>query len=292
MEEVTQKIRLYKPEITKSSLDLYVKNIKNLYFNIFDEIKFDIKKFNKFKRIEKYIEKHYNNNHTKRNLYINVVILLSAFKSRKSLIQRYYFKWKDLNSSITESYNNNEKSESDKQNEIKWGDVLHVKELLKNIYNEKKTEDNIQNYLILCLYTEIPPLRLVYASVDYNDIGDNNYIDIEKKKLILRQYKTKSKYGIKEYELSDNIIDLINEKQKYGFEYLLVNNKQKMSNIYLNRKLNRVFKQHLDRNKNVGVNILRKAFIEHHFGYDPNKKKIAAMMNHSPGMQQSVYTKK
>lgn len=292
MDEVSNKIRAYKPDITDSSLKLYIKNISNLYFNVFDEIEFDVNKFNRFKRVEKYIDTHYDNTHTRRNLYINIVVLLRAYKFKKSLIQRYYNKWKELNDSISQSYNNNEKSEHDKQNEITWPDVLNVKQTLKHLYEHAPTHDNLQNYLILCLYTDIPPLRLVYASVDYEDKGDNNYVDVDKKHLILRQYKTKSKYGIKTYELSDDIISLIKQKQQYGYDYLLVNGLKKMSNVNLNRTLNRLFKEHLNKDKNVGVNMLRKAFINHHFKYDENKSKIAHMMNHSPGMQSSVYTKK
>jgi len=63
--------------------------------------------------------------------------------------------------------------------------------------------------LLLCMYTMIPPQRNDFYDVSFDGSTDN-HIDLDKKVLVMRNYKTHSRYGDRYIDLPDELIDEIN----------------------------------------------------------------------------------
>ena len=62
-------------------------------------------------------------------------------------------------------------------------------------------------YLVAFLYTKLPPLcQEEWIGAAFSDNGTNNYLDIDKKILVLRNYKTKRQYGKRVISIPDSLI--------------------------------------------------------------------------------------
>ena len=97
-------------------------------------------------------------------------------------------------------------------NEFDYKDVYEwmVKVVKSDLYEKRKRDIPLGKLqLFLCISID-HPLRLNELLVDlfWSDDGSNNYIDIEKKVMMIRHHKTeKSKVGSKSFILSDRLIE-------------------------------------------------------------------------------------
>ena len=175
---------------------------------------------------------------------------------------------------------------------------MFVKEV-KLIYKKENMTmtdyQTIQNYIILCLLggVFIPPRR----SKDYVDFkiknvdkSKDNYID--KNKLIFNSYKTSKTYGKQELEMPDTLVKILKKWIKVNpTDWLLFDsNKNQLSNVKLNQRLNKLFGD-----KKVGVNQLRHTYLSDK--YQDTIKANTDMANDlnkmgSSMIQEKVYIKK
>jgi hypothetical protein len=296
MEELKNKIRTARPHITDSSLNIYVKNVMKIMDEVFElPGQFDIKYIRKFNIIRLYLEKKYDNEKSRRNYYNSLVVTLMAYKTKSYVMKKFVGEIDKLNVIINAQYDSHEMSEKERQNFVKWEEVLiRRNELLKEHEADPENIEKLQNYLILSLYSYIPPIRNDYGGVViWNDSSDSdkNYLDMKKKIILLQSYKTVKKYGVKILTIPDVVIDIILKLQKLRkSKFLLTNINGGMlgSNLITNR-LNKIF------GKKVSTSILRKSFISYTIGYDEDKQKLriklAEQMLHSPGVAEGIYNK-
>jgi integrase len=293
METIKNKIIEVRPHLSKQSISTYTSILKNLYSKVFKSDEVDINKFNETKKILDFLKTLEPNK--RKTVLSSLVILTDKKEYREQMledIQKY-----------NEEQHKQEKSE--KQNES-WVEGEEIKKLISIIEKEvkliyKKENINmtdlqtIQNYIILCLLggVFIPPRR----SKDYVDFKISN-IDktkdnyMNKNKLIFNSYKTAKTYGQQEVEIPIELQKILKKWIKINpTDYLLFDsNKNQLSNVKLNQRLNKLFGD-----KKVGVNQLRHTFLSDKYqeSIKTNNEMANDLKNMGSSMiQEKIYIKK
>jgi hypothetical protein len=282
--------------IKDSSIKLYLSNLKRLNNNN------DIKTLTFLKNSKKVLDFINNKSeNTKRTYLISICTVLNLDPKYKKNYDEYYKLLKESNGLLK---NNTTKSEKQEEN---WMEQDEITTIYKNIESEvekfrtkkklNESEYNIMlNYVILSLYTLIPPRR----SLDYikmligNDTNkDFNYIDINDSKFIFNNFKTAGTYKTQIIDIPDNLMSVIKlyltkrkgVKSKLPF---LVNFKGEplTTSSQMTRILNKIF------NKKVSVSMLRNMFLTNKYK-DINKEKIddATAMGTSSSNADNQYIK-
>ena len=225
--------------------------------------------------------------------------VLAVFKYTQGLKQKYkkyYLCWskarKDIDAIATEKYKNIQPSDKQIENYVPWADIIATRDQLPH---------NSNTYLLLSLYTMIPPgradfnnVKILYKQPTEAQIRQQpNYLIINDQytKLVFNEFKTKSK-KIQTYEniLPDRLVTVIlNSLKHQPRDFLVVSPrngkpylKPKTFTTYIDRMLHKLF------HKNVTINTLRHSFI---MSLDFNKltpkekEHIAYLMMHSVSTQ-------
>jgi len=282
--------------IKDSSIKLYLSNLKRLNNNN------DIKTLTFLKNSKKVLDFINNKSeNTKRTYLISICTVLNLDPKYKKNYDEYYKLLKESNGLLK---NNTTKSEKQEEN---WMEQDEITSIYKNIESEvekfrtkkklNESEYNILlNYVILSIYTLIPPRR----SLDYikmligNDTNkDFNYIDINDSKFIFNNFKTAGTYKTQIIDIPNNLMSVIKLyltkrkgiKSKLPF---LVNFKGEplTTSSQMTRILNKIF------NKKVSVSMLRNMFLTNKYK-DINKEKIddATAMGTSSSNADNQYIK-
>jgi len=243
----------------------------------------------------------------------NLLLLINknAFKSiSKKLFRRSI----EIQQDITEIKDNQEYTEREEASKITFNDIVTMREKYKN----KKSHKDKITYLLLCLNTYMPPLRMDYidngkSPISFGNSNENyiedklNFEGIDEMTLHIEHDKVSSKVGPIDLDFHDhatkNDIMYINgtEMKKiiresynsYPRMYVINDSYDKnkpMTAKQYYRLMEDVF------NKPVTQNSIRKAYINH--WYDPelkltmvDKKIIASYMRSSVMMAESIYRK-
>ena len=323
-------IKKYKPSLKKSSMNFYISNIKKINSAVFsnkeDSDNISILDFLKFNVIKKYMETNINSISSKKNIISSILVLFGSLKEEyeKSLssseIEKFQEYHKELAKQREENYLDNIMSEKEEKNWISIKEIGDKIKLLRETIDEKNKNidrvfiDTFQRYLILNLYTLLPPLRNDYALVkivddksfgtsDENDSCiDNgyNYINMATKKLLLCTYKTKKFYGIKKIDIPDELFKIIKQWEGYkkkffkenNIDFLLINTTKitGMKTNSLTKYLNKIFYP-----KKISSTMLRKVYLSEKYPVTVSYRDQAhdaMVMGHSLSMQKMVYSKK
>lgn len=300
--------------IKSNSANTYAKNISKVYKEVFKE-KYDkknINKLKKFKEIKNYIDTL--PIYTRKNIVVSIMVTLKSYGLPRYVIKKYEDYFYELTNDINDQYNTHERSTKDKDNWLTENYINGISERLeknnKVVYDyidkkidkplKKKNIDNFQQYVVLSLYTKMPPLRNNYVNTvvvsnkkDIVNDEKHNYIDVNDNKLYLFNYKTHKTYGDKVLPMNTEVIHTIKTWMKINpTKYLLINvtNKKPMTSNGLTKYLNKVFKP-----KKVSTTLLRKYYLSQKYPVDvdveESKRKDANMMGHSVNTQQKIYRK-
>jgi len=288
MEEIKNKLKENRSHLSDSSVNTYSSTLKNLFYKVFPNSPFDIKLFNKSKEILKYLED------------------VSPNK-RKSILSSLFVLTKDpvYQNQMVHDINNYEnvkmeiKTPKEEENWLSKEELDEIYQREKQIYNHlaKKKNHNMddlqqmQNYIILSIYTLIPPRRsLDYTEMKIKNITpDDNYI--EKNDFVFNRYKTSKFYNQQREKISKELIIILKKWLKFNpTDYLLFDsNKNKLTPSKLTRRLNRIF------GKNISTSSLRKFYISHKYqNYIKENKELAEDFSKmgSSIIQKDVYLKK
>lgn len=225
--------------------------------------------------------------------------ILTLFKHTKNLREKHkksYTCWvnhfKEVNAKTEEKYDKIQPSQKQIDAYVSWNEIIEKRDKLDKDSNE---------YLILCLYTMIPPARADFnkvkifktETITQKDIRDNpNYLVITPKymKLVYNEFKTKSKkLQLYEKYLPDELIKVIKRSlDKHPREFLVVSDKtgepyHKTNSFtqYVKRVLFKVFE------KKMCINTLRHSFVNSvnmNTITPKEKEELAKEMMHSPEM--------
>lgn len=283
-DELETIISNFNPDLKLTSLKAYTRTLIKLQETVGDlhEVK------------EKDIDKFTRNVSTKKNYITAYIIFLRALKVEGLKITEYEDIHKTLSIEQEEGYLDNVKSDKDKDNWLDMEGIIAKREQL--ISSEGLA---YQNYLILSLYTLLPPLRNDYANIlirenmkgNCDDIEDktHNYISIKTSQLLLCDYKTSKHYGVKSIDIPQELMKIITQwiTIKKGLniknDYLLINSKlEKMSKNNLTKVINKIFHP-----KKISTTLLRKIYLSHKY---PVTNTFREMQNDSYVMGHSIET--
>lgn len=294
-----------KKGISESSAITYIKNL----YSLNNKQPFNNLSFLRNTQAVDEILNGYKDN-TKKTYLSAIVSILSLYKDKptyKKIYQHYYDLMMNKATEMKEN-NINEKSTAQNENWISWDQVMHISEAIKNailpfIDNKYITPVQFEvllAYLILSLYTDIPPRRNqdymdMYFVTQYDDSMDQNrnYLDWTNKKLIFLKYKTAKKYGKQIIDIKDNknLIEALTYYLKFhplnpthSLKKLLKNTNFKLL-VYsdgspliavnaITRILNKIF------NKKVGSSMLRHIYLSSKYNIK-EMKEDAEKMGHS-----------
>jgi len=260
MDNIKKAIIIARPHLSKQSISTYMSILKNLYINVFGDVSdISLDKFNDTDKILNHLKSLEPN---KRKTVLSALVILTDKKD-----------YRDQMLNDIQSYNEEQhkQEKSEKQNES-WVDSSDIKNIIDHISKEinhiyKKDAltmgdlQTIQNYIILCLLggMYIPPRRSKdYVDFKISEISKTKDNYLNKNKLIFNSYKTAKTYGQQEITAPPELLKILRKWIKINpTDYLLFdNNKQQLSNVKLNQRLNKIFG-----NKKVGCNQLRHTYL-------------------------------
>lgn len=292
-------IKNNRPKLSEGSIKTYVSMITNLYKQIHGKEKdFDYSYF--LKNADEVIEHLKNKEPKNRKTILSALVVVCGDDNKKACQKYRELMMEDL----IKSNKQDEKQQKTQKEANNWISYDEVKEVYNNLKKEtshllskKDLNDDelqrLQNYIILSLYIDIVPRRLM----DYSEMkirGDinkdeDNYL-LKNNKFVFNKYKTSKFYGTQEIVLPLKLKLLINKWLKINTtDYLLFDNKkQKLTPSKLNQRLNKIF------NKNIGASMLRHIYISDEVLADvpslEKLKKISTDMSHTLN-QQMLYKK-
>lgn len=318
--------KIQKRGVRNSSLNLYRRHLNKIHkfltgseFKNMDFVNSHNKDLNEFLNKQ--------SSSVKKNYISSILVGLSP-DSKKNPDEKYQDVYNNLSKMLVEEHSNyinskkeNKKNDKESDNWLEWNDILKLKKTLGNELRKrnvklsnkeinKKNKDLLQQYLVLSLYTDIPPRRNEYADMqiinksDYNKLNDNDKEDNiylitngrNKKKMSFGRSAVKSetenKYNV--FDVPSNLNSVINLWLNYHNEkYLLEDSRgNKLTKNGLTKYLNKIF-QPLE--KSISTSMLRKIFLSHKFKDEAKREKekeeLSRKMNHSKEVQQSIYVK-
>ena len=259
MDEIKNKLKENRSHLSASSVNTYASTLKNLFYKVFPNSTFDIKLFNKSKEILKYLEDVSPNK--RKSILSSLFVLTKDPVYQNNMIQ-------DINN-YEENVKMEVKTPTQEQYWIEKDELDSVYNQQKNkaVYLFKKKEltkedlNEIQNYIILSLYTLIPPRRsLDFTEMKIKNISpDNNHID--KNRFVFTKYKTAKFNGTQYEEIPKDLMIILKKWIKINpTDYLLFDsNKNKLTPSKLTRRINKIF------GKNISTSALRHLYISHKY---------------------------
>lgn len=307
MNDIYDIIKKARPNISKSSIDIYIKNVnkikKDLNLKEDDDL-FDIEKV--FDYINKKTSKT-----TQRNYLTSVIVYLdSIYKDLiededdlKEVMEAYREELQNSNIEINKDLMNGELSKK-QQEKIKTLDELNNKKNLLdeelNNMTEKQlskhtTKKKLINNLIAHLYLDLPPTRLDYSNMyikkdETNLDKQKNYLILKNNKpshFIMNEYKTNKVNGKIKIDIPEQLKVILERYLKYhDKDYLLSNSRgDRMSENSLGQRLSKI----LDTN----LNVLRMIYVSNNIPREmiEKSKEMSRIMGHSMNTQQNIYSK-
>ncbi len=306
-------IKIYKRHLNKLSNKIHDKDYSGREF-----LKTDVKKIKKFLKEQ--------SSSTMKNYVASILVALSPKEKKKPMkgYEKVYDEYLDTLLTEHNKYNDfiksKEKSVKESDNWVDWNDILKLqrkygreikkkgyKQSTKELFN-KKDLDLIQKYLVISLYSLHAPRRLEYA--DTKVVSKSEFDDLPEKEKDNNIYLVNVSRNKKFFSFGKNVVksetpdnvrinvdrslnSVLNLWSNFNRNnYLLQDSRgEKMSKNQLSKYLNKVFKP---TGKKISASMLRKIKITNEFDAEEieKKKKLADEMNHSVGVQQSVYLKK
>ena len=304
-----------KKNTTESTADTYIRLLVQLNNKkSFNNISF-LKDIN---RVKEYISKYALS--TRKNFVSGICSILSMYKDSstyKKIYADYTVLLNELrNQQDKERGDTSEKTEKEKENWVEWEDVEKKRdEILKEIngfVNQKNITagqyETLMAYMLLCLYTYLPPRRnadfqQMYVVREWNDKmpTDRNYLDLHNQQFIFNVYKTAKKHGQQKAEIPDDsplreaIIFYLKHNAHYRasknksteFRFLTKQDGTPLTSVnVITRVLNKLFK------KRVGSSMLRHSYLSKKYGKVLEEmKEDSDMMAHDTNTQKTYIRK-
>ena len=281
------KSELEKKELSPTTIKTYLRNIEKLMNH------FKAKNLNFLKDVElvdSFLKKYKPN--TIRSYLISIVSVLGLDPKLVKTHKIYYDKMMSINKELKEFEKSGVKTDTQEKNWINEEELQKKEDSLKE--KSKESYNDLLNYLVLSLYTKLPPRRNEYRNVLIvkNSKGisnDNNYLDLNAKQFIFNQFKTVKKEGQVKIDIPDNLMSIIQEyiklrklKPKDFPAPFLVDASGKVLNEInsITRILNKIF------NKKIGSSMLRHLYLSNKYGkVKEEMKSDSEQMSHSTSTQ-------
>lgn len=302
-------------KVKDSSILDYLRNIKKISKELFDTEKPAINYFADYDSVAEYMD-GITNPFSRKMMCTSIIVLIESSRIKKAVKDKYREYQKKLALFNDGVYRENEKSTKEETN---WISRQEIQEVIDNTLlrardstkgSPRYQADSFQQYLLLNLYFQLPPIRNDYANVKIIDkeVKDApvcgldtqfNYINFFDKTLYLCVYKTAKFYGTQKIPIPESLMEIIKEYQlvkkeklNYTGPFMLVNttNLTKMKSNTITKYLNKIFKP-----RKVSTTILRKVYLSEKYPISHSTREMemdAKCMGHDLVTARKIYTKK
>ena len=288
-----EKLKELRPSLSVQSINTYSSILKNLHIKVFGDDNIKLSNFGKTNDILKFLKTIPPN---KRKTILSALVIITDISDYRNQMLE------DI-----EEYNKDQHTQekNDKQNES-WVDGDEVKLIYNRLAKDakllmKKEHPTmhdiqvIQNYIILSLLggIYIPPRRSKdYVEFKIHDIDRSKDNYMTNNEFVFNNYKTAKTYGQQKVTIPKELKNIITKWIKLNpTDYLLFDsNKNRLSNVKLNQRLNKLFDY-----KKVGVNQLRHTYLSDKYqsSIDTNNEMANDLKNMGSSMiQEKVYIKR
>lgn len=274
----------------------YLSNLNYMWKNVFgNDVDFNIVKFGNKKPIVGFIKGQHKSRQL--NLINSSIAILKSF-DKGNLAKDYKKDFAPLLKEINKAIAFRKPSKQQKLKYKSWDEIRTIAKNYKLLYS--KTDENtnpreVIRFLVVILFTELPPLRpsewcdIKYDKVS-NDDGVTNFVDLEKRVLVSNTYKTAVVHGKRTIRLNPLIIGVMKTvKNLTNSPWVLpklTDFSQSMTRNSLSNLLNSIF--------GIRPSLLRSIFISHLMTKRvpaKRRQKIAEMMGHTTATQTLVYSR-
>ena len=227
-------------------------------------------------------------------LYLCATVwFMTKTNEENNYIEEIKGKITEIRNKLNEEVSSHKLIRKQKENYLKWEEILEVYDGLKPKYKKSKTA--YKTYVMLSCYVLMAPRRLKdYALMD---VADEETEEMDRKKnyyikaggyFIFNNYKTAKTYKSKKIKLTEEHKKILDD---YIKEYEIDDSLLGLTDAAIKGKLVRLFKK--EKNKEVSVNILRHSYISwlKDKGKLTEDNNIWLIMGHSKGMQNAYYKK-
>ena len=187
-----------------------------------------------------------------------------------------------------------EMTERERKNFVRWPEILKAREKLRlSVSNFMEFQD----YVIYCLYTLAPPVRVDYSPMEICETMEEAVVSTEnclvigdgRWQFVFRNYKTASRYGTVVLDVTRELQEVLQEWLEYnpGRWLLCDAGGEPLTDKYLAKKIATVMERATGRP--IGASLLRHIYITHkRRGELPLKDQqdMAKAQMHSIGMSQ------
>lgn len=292
----------YKP----SSIKTFAINIKRILNDVYNLDEYQMKPLLNVKRVSDYILNDVPKLTSQLNLAAAVLTILKFEKNIPERVIDYYQKLFDnVSKQLAQEQKYPTPTEDEKNNLIKWSEVLKIAKSYKG--TSPADEYKYIKYLVLSLYTLIPPLRgqdylnAIIMKVDNPkdyprllSITNKNIFDLKNKKFVIGHYKTEKTHGTRIIDIPPKLIPIVEDWFKQTETQILIPNlKEKdkpMTQQAFTDLLFRIFQP-----KNISTSMLRKIYISYKLKSIKNnpekRKKLAYIMGHTLETQEFIYNR-
>ena len=324
-EKLRQKIKKKRPEITESSINVYITALRMLYSQYVDGDEAKLSKqlktkfLHDFDGIKKLLETCRTPNTCKTRLTAILVALDSETKNRdQKLIDKYQAYLKDIMVGVNKQIESQELTRTESNNWIDFNDVKEVtnkilEKINKNgLWKKSKLSKSeyglVQKYVLLRFYLAYPMRNNVadtkvvslaeYKGLDDDERKGANWLIREGKKYIfkLNKFKNVKRIGVKSYDINPDISKLltkwfrINDSQ---YMFTLNDGRTPLSANGVTKIMNSIFSEFAD-GKKISTSMLRHIQISDDLKDEPTlaEKKVKAekteqKYQHSSSMNQT-----
>jgi len=217
--------------------------------------------------IYNYIKNNYANKNTIKS-HLSTLAQIMKMAKNDQFYKKYSDESTDLSKSVQDSYL--DQTVPINRNYISLEEIEHRRDELKDMFNADPSNNKLnEQYLILCLYTYQPPIRMEYKNMQIVDTIPNNtdnfmlhnnnhyYVIIQNDKVIRH-------YGTAQFELNDTLNTIINDSlTAYPRKYILslISNPNKpIGKQGFEKLMNSCFPD-----KKVSVDLIRSAYITNRY---------------------------
>jgi hypothetical protein len=260
------------------------------------------------KKVIDKLKELYPNENTRKTYFSRIVAYMKTNNIGPNVVKKYSTSMNEAKEKVQEVIDENELTANQAEKHVTWDQILDVREQAKKL--SELSFDQYQDYLILCLYTMLPPVRTDFAVMEVinrmpaktklNDEDTTNYYvkSANKQEFVINRYKTKKAYGTNSYRCPDDLAKVIDLWLKeYNTKpsgksphWLLVNETATapLSPVDLVQRIRNIFNKFTG--LKVGINLLRHAFLSNMLQGCASvtlkeRKKWAGIMGHSVATQ-------
>lgn len=268
-------------DITKRQSMLFIQSLRDHFRSPKDSLEF----LRDVKSVSNYMKSKTKSVNSLKTYFSRIVAVLRDKPSFEKELEDYRKLMTDYRDEYDKSRKTQSLTEPEKEKMLTRKQILKVRSTLKS----KATDlSSFQDYLIICLYTYLPPQRLDYVDMFFTDNPGKNVCG--DKKMVFREYKTASTFGERTLTIPKALRDVISVwRDKYNTtDTLLVKlDGSPMTAPALGQRVSAIFKEQTG--KACSVNILRHVYITDLRKGEMSavkKQKLALSMGHSVEMSE------